>query len=103
MNTTNAYKQNRPVDAFTTSSINWKKNCVESWKTILEQKLKTGKKKELCYLEKQIKSLLNIHVFRMAVYLWNAGQKVNLPYSLSDRQNVGLQLLLPIRNFNASS
>lgn len=45
MTTTHAYKQNRPVDAFTTSSINWKKNCVESWKKILEQKLKTGKKK----------------------------------------------------------
>lgn len=25
MTTTNAYKQNRPVDAFTSSSINWKK------------------------------------------------------------------------------
>lgn len=35
----------------------------------------------------------------MAVYLWNAGQKVNLQYPLSDLQNVGLQLLLPKRNF----
>lgn len=35
----------------------------------------------------------NIQLFRMAIYLWKAGQKMNLQYSFSDCENVGLQLL----------